>query len=234
MIVEATFKVRPRPERESAVVVACRTRRRGGRRRARGARRASTRCGSRWLAREGCADGPGRRRRRSRSGVGGIAAEVEHGCARCAAVAAGARLPAATVDDGAAFRARLAEFDGEPAAAVLRAATLPTEVGAVLEAAEAAARAARRRRCARWRTPRTASCASPWRAPSTSRRSCRRCARASRPSGGSLVVHRAAPEVKASVDVWGDVGPGRDAHAPHQAGVRPGGVFAPGRFVGGL
>jgi glycolate oxidase FAD binding subunit len=52
--------------------------------------------------------------------------------------------------------------------------------------------------------------------------------------GGSLVVERAWPEVKAALDVWGDPGPAFALMRGVKAAFDPAGILAPGRFVGGL
>jgi glycolate oxidase FAD binding subunit len=229
VIVEATFKVRPRPERESGVLVACRT----------PAIAAAVALAVRdtldplWLevaGSGGLADGPGSGAAVA-AGVAGSAAEVEHGCARVRAVAEAHGCRTTTLDDGAALRIRLGEFDGEPAAAVLRAAMLPAEVGPVLEAAETAGRAhgaaLRTLAHAASGVVRIAVARAEHVAPLV---------RALRPvlesGGGSLVVHRASPEVKAAVDVWGDVGAGRGLMRKIKQAFDPDGVFAPGRTVG--
>ncbi len=137
------------------------------------------------------------------------------------------------MEDGAALRTRLGQFDVEPAAAVLRAATLPGEVGAVLAAVEAAARAhgaaVRTLAHATSGVVRIAVARAGDVAPLV---------RALRPrlehGGGSLVVHRAGPEVKAAVDVWGSRGSGLGLMRRIKETFDPGGIFAPGRFVGGL
>jgi glycolate oxidase FAD binding subunit len=51
--------------------------------------------------------------------------------------------------------------------------------------------------------------------------------------GGSLTLHRAAPAVKAGVDLWGDLGPGRELMRRIKNTFDPDGIFAPGRFVEG-
>src|SRR4029077_4533913 len=73
-------------------------------------------------------------------GLGGLPAAVEHGGALVRELAASRRRRAVPSDDGSALRARLGAFDAHPAAALLRAATLPGTVGATLEAVEEAAR----------------------------------------------------------------------------------------------
>lgn len=231
VIVEATFKLRPRPECESAVVVACRTAAQAG------DVALAVRDGfdPLWLEVAGAGavpEGPGDRAAVV-AGVGGIAAEVEHGCAIVRRAADAAGCHASEVRDGAALRARLADFDVEPAAALLRAATLPDDVGAVLEtvAAEASLAGATIRTLAhaangvvRIAVARDADVA-----PLVARL---------RPrlerAGGSLVVRRAVPAVKASLDVWGEPGDGGALMRRIKDTYDPARVFAPGRFVLGL
>ncbi len=230
VIVEATFKLRPRPEREAAVVIACRT---------------PTEAGDMalvlrdvldplWLevaGSGGLADGPGSGAAVA-AGVGGSAAEVEHGCARLRGVAEARGCRALEVADGAGLRDRLAAFDVVPAAAVLRAGTLPTQVGSVLEAAEAAAREVG----AGMRSLAHAS-AGIVRVAVGRAEHVGPLVHALRPGlesvGGSLVVHRATPDVKRSVDVWGAVGPGLPLMRKIKRAFDPAGLFAPGRFVAG-
>ena len=50
---------------------------------------------------------------------------------------------------------------------------------------------------------------------------------------GSLTLHCAGPAVKAAVDVWGNVGPGRELMRRIKDAFDPDGIFAPGRFVEG-
>jgi FAD/FMN-containing dehydrogenase len=138
-----------------------------------------------------------------------------------------------TLDDAAALRARLAQFDVEPAAAVLRAATLPVEVGPVLEAAQAAARE-------RGTAVRTLAHA----ANGIVRIAVLRPADVEpllsvlrsrlESAGGSLVVQRALPEVKARFDVWGATGSGTELMRRLKAAFDPAGILAPGRFVAGI
>src|SRR5207302_1653638 len=52
--------------------------------------------------------------------------------------------------------------------------------------------------------------------------------------GGPLVIERGGGALKAEVDVWGDPGPGVELMRNLKAAFDPTGVFAPGRFVGGL
>src|SRR5207245_3909367 len=131
VIVEATFKVRPRPVCEEAVVIAARS----------VGAAAETALGVRasdvapfWLEVGGpgaLPEGPGDGAAVV-IGLAGIAEEVAHARARTLDLARARGLRAIGVADGAALRARLADFALEPAAAVLRAAMLPTEVGEFL------------------------------------------------------------------------------------------------------
>jgi glycolate oxidase FAD binding subunit len=231
IIVEATFRLRPRPERESAVVIACRTAAQAGD----VALAVRDAFDPLWLEVAGAGgvpEGPGDGAAVV-VGVGGMAAEVEHGCATARRVAEAAGCRASVVGDGAGLRGRLAAFDVEPAAALLRAATVPDDVGAVLEtvAAEAGVAGA---------TVRTLAHAA---------NGVVRIAVA-RPDGvaplvaglrprlerarGSLVVERATPAVKASLHLWGDVGGGAPLMRRIKETYDPAGIFAPGRFVLGL
>jgi glycolate oxidase FAD binding subunit len=231
VIVEATFKLRPRPERESAVVVACRTAAQAGD----VALTVRAALDPLWLEVAGAGgvpEGPGDGAAVV-AGVGGIAAEVEHGCAAARAVAEAAGCRASVVHDGAALRARLAGFDVEPAAALLRAATVPNDVGPVLETVAAEARLAdatvRTLAHAASGVVRIAVARPADVAPLVARL---------RPrlerERGSLVVQRAAPAVKASLDVWGGAGDGAGLMRRIKETFDPAGVFAPGRFVLGL
>jgi glycolate oxidase FAD binding subunit len=49
--------------------------------------------------------------------------------------------------------------------------------------------------------------------------------------GGSLVVERAPPAVKAGLDVWGDLGPGLRLMQRLKAAFDPSGLFSPGRLL---
>ncbi len=142
--------------------------------------------------------------------------------------------------DGAparALRARLAGFALEPAAAVLRAATLPGALGELLaEITRAAADAGTSLRCAAHAASGVARVAVPDPA------SVAPLVAALRPrlaaAGGSLVVERAAPAVKHALrpfgGVFGDPGAGRTLMRRLKQAFDPGASFAPGRFVAGI
>jgi glycolate oxidase FAD binding subunit len=230
IVVEATFKVRPRPACEAAVIVPC-----AGA--ALAAEAALAAMGGAvpplWLE----VAGPGVLAETDGAavavGFGGVAEEVRAGAGAVRGIAGTRGRDAVEVADGAALRARLGAFPAAPAAAVLRAATLPAEVGRVLEAAEAAAAGAGARvRClahAAAGVVRVAVADAAGVAPLV---------RALRPAleagGGSLVVERASADAKRGLDVWGDVGPGLPLMRALKAAFDPAAVLAPGRFVGGL
>ena len=233
VIVEATFKVRPRPEREEAVVIACRNAEEAADIAA-GALDAAV--PPLWLEVAGAgslAEGPGDGAA-AVIGLGGTADEVAHG----REIAMRASRRAIAVADGAGLRARLSAFPVEPAAAVLRAATLPADVGAVLAGAERAARDV-------GAAVRTVAHAANGvvRVAVADERSVPALVRALRPAreaaGGSLVVERARPAVKdalaaAGLDVWGDPGPGYELMRRLKAAFDPARLLSPGRFVRGL
>jgi glycolate oxidase FAD binding subunit len=230
VIVEATFKVRPRPVCAEAVSIATRS-----------PREAADIAfallddpqvvpywlevvGSGVLDRDGAA---------AVVGIAGIAEEVAHARARVLESARTHRLEAMTIADGDRLRLRLGAIPGEPAAAVLRAAMLPADVGEFMERTAAVAHAADARsltiahaangvvRIVVEQPNAVASLISALRPALETR-------------GGSFVVERAWPSVKASLDVWGDASPGLPLMRRLKEAFDPAGIFAPGRFVGGL
>jgi glycolate oxidase FAD binding subunit len=50
-------------------------------------------------------------------------------------------------------------------------------------------------------------------------------------AGGSLVVREAAPDIKSSLDVWGDIGSSLGLMKRIKAGFDPGNILNPGRFI---
>jgi len=232
VIVEATFKVRPRPAAEEAIVVACRTAREAAD--AALAVRDSD-VAPLWLevaGAGGLAEGPGEGAALV-VGLGGIAEEIAEARACVQRIAESLRLRAAMVSGGTALRARLGAFPVEPAVAVLKAATLPAEVGAVMERIAAAAREqGTAARCL------AHASSGVIRAAITEPAAVAPLVQALRPTleraGGSLTIERAAPTVKRGVEVWGDPGPGLPLMRSVKAAFDPSGVFAPGRYVGGL
>src|SRR5262249_19494114 len=128
-IVEATFKVRPRPACEEAVVIACRT------------VEAAADAALALLAGPvepfwieivgpgGLPEGPGEAAGVV-VGVAGLEEEVAEARRRVLEHTRARGLGAIPVADGAALRADLGGFAVRPAAAVLRAAMLPSDLGA--------------------------------------------------------------------------------------------------------
>ena len=219
-IVEATFKVRPRPAREEALVIACRDA-------ADAAELASSFLDADappfWIEIDGTDDGPVA----VSVGLAGIEDEVLH--AREIARRIAARRALRAVDDAAVRRAELVDFGGGSFAAVLRAAVLPREIGDVLVALTKAGIPLRFEAHAASGVVRAAIRDAAAVAPLV---------RSLRPGiearGGSLVVERAVPAVKQEVDVWGGPGPALALMRGVKAALDPAGVFAVGRFVGGI
>jgi glycolate oxidase FAD binding subunit len=230
VIVEATFKLRPRPAHEMALLIDCPS------------PAAATEVALEVLASPvpplwlelagagGFAGEPGVGAALA-VGLGGMREEVAEGEAAVEAVARAGGLP---VTQGAVgLRACLADFPLAPGAAVLRAGVLPSEVGTVIDALSAAARAAdARMRCVARAANGVvrAAVAEPDRVPPI--------VEAMRPrieaGGGSLVVERAPPAVKRVLDVWGSPGPGLPLMRGIKSALDPSNRLAPGRFVGGI
>jgi len=243
VIVEATFKVRPIPEHEAAVLVTCPT----------FADAAALALTVRdlvdplWIEIAGpgvLGDGPV-----LAVGAGGLAAEVDAACAAASELARSRGWDARRDDAGAALRLRLGQAvdanEGVAAhgsrpgldqatgdaermvgtCAVLRAATLPTELGRVMQrlhdegglrmtahAASGVVRAALARPDA---TKGVVTALRPL----------------LQSTGGTFVVERAPADAKRDVDVWGDPGPGRALMARIRQTFDPASIFSPGRFV---
>ncbi len=222
-IVEATFKVRPRPAREEAVVIACRSIETA----------ADTALAVMsgavepfWLeiaGPGGLPEGPGEAAGVV-VGIAGLAEEVADARARVLGQQGGL-----AVADGAGLRGVLGAFPAAPAAAVLRGSMLPTEVGAFMAQAACAGAAVRCLGHAANGVVRVAVAETD---------AVPRLVATLRPElearGGSLVVERATPAVKARVDVWGNPGPGGALMRAVKQAFDPAATFAPGRFVGGL
>ena len=225
ILIEATFKVRPRPEREEAVVITC----------------ASARTAAEiaivvretidplWLELRG----PGGVGEFGPLpvvvvGMGGNATEVADARSRVLAAVVGRQTT--VVAEGAALRARLGHFPLEPAAAVLRAAVLPTVVGAVLDTIEHAAGSA-----VRYAAHATSGIV---RIAVAGAEAVPVLLDVLRPvvetGGGALVVERATPVVKVGLDVWGPPPGGMELMRRVKDTFDPAGILAPGRFVGGL
>jgi glycolate oxidase FAD binding subunit len=225
VIVEATFKVRPRPPCEEALLVSCAS-----------MGDAATTALALWdgpvapFWLEVIAPGvfPGEVDGAAVAvGLAGIAEEVADGCERMSALVRARGQRAAIVADAPGLRCRLADFPRGPAAAVLRAAALPTEVGALMEQLTAHG------------LPAVAHAASgvvrvAVEAPDAVRPLVQVLRPALERRGGSLVVARSVPAVKAALDVWGEPGPGFALMQGIKQTFDPHRLLAPGRFVGGL
>jgi glycolate oxidase FAD binding subunit len=220
VVVEATFKVRPKPEVESAALLPART----------PAEAATVALAVRdvidplWLEagvfRDQCC---------AVVGLGGIPAEVSAARRSIEAVAARHRAIVDWRDEGTVVRRMIGGFGVEPAAATIRVSVLPGDVPfAMTKIARAAGG-----------VPVLASVASGVvRARLDDPASVQAAVTALRasiePRGGFVVVERAVPEVKRAVDVWGNPGEGLALMRRVKATFDPAGIFAPGRFVGGI
>jgi glycolate oxidase FAD binding subunit len=159
-------------------------------------------------------------------GVGGSAAWVDVAMDRVASAAA--PLGAVAVCSGAEARAAHAASRGGPAAAIVRVASLPTELGPLLERVLGAhgplrVVASAPAGVAYLGVPHAAATAPLVRA-----------LREHAPPGSLVVVERGVPEAKRQVDVWGEMGAAVDLMRGIKRAFDPAGVFAPGRFVAGL
>ncbi len=220
VVVEATFKVRPRPELEEAALMYAGTL--GG--------AADVALAVRdvldplWLEAGTLERGPG-----VAVGVGGIAPEIA--AARHTIEWVGARGCVAVewTRDGAALRRRLGAFPAAPALAVVRTSVLPTEVGATM---------AELRRISGDVPVLSHVANGVVRARLDDPEALRRILAELRPAieaaGGFVVVERARPDAKRRVDVWGHLGPDLALMRRVKAAYDPRGIFAPGRFVGGM
>lgn len=226
VIVEATFKVRPRPERETAVVVRCRTIEEAGEL----ALAVRDLLDPTWLEVGSAGWAPAAEDPEVIVGLAGLAPEVEEAEDRLRTLVASRRLHHEEVAGGATLRRRCADFETGAGAALLRATGLATEVAGILAAAEEAARGLGTRvRC-------LAHAANGIVRIAVDDRACvgplvERLRPSREAAGGSLVVWRAGPEVKRALSVWGDLGQGAGLMRRLRAASDPGGILAPGRLL---
>ena len=224
VIVEATFKVRPRFRAEQAVIVrvpnladACAV-----------AMRLRDVVEPTWLevvspgsllsgAAETCVI----------AGMGGPAAWVEQAVATALRAADG--YAAAARSDGAALRRSVADLMLRPAAAIVRVSALPADVGGFMPPA-----------CARLARAGLAVDVTMHAANGVSRIAIAQPEhvprvldelRASVPKSGSVVVERAGAAVKTTVDVWGSLGDAAPLMARLKRACDPANLFAPGRLI---
>lgn len=220
VVVEATFKVKPRPERESAVTVTCPTLAEA----AELALVVRDAVDPLWIEIAGV--GVLGETAVLAVGAGGIAAEVDAACGTVEGLARPRGWDAVRVEDGAALRLRLVDLGSSRDLTTLRAATLPSEVGGIMERLQQRSPTVRQVAHAASGVVRAAVADPDDVAPLVT---------ALRPvleaGGGSFVVERAPMAVKRHLDVWGDPGPGGGLMARVRQAFDPAGIFAPGRFV---
>jgi len=250
VIVEATFKVRPQPEREAVVVVPCPTLGDA----AELALAVRDVVDPLWIEVAGpgmVSDVPV-----LVVGAGGIAAEVDAACEAAAELARSRRWQATRDDQGAAIRLRLGRLGyaddaitavgardadtastseiraAAPHPTVLRASTLPGALGPIMERLqrEAASAGATLRLVAHAASGVVrAAIADP--DPAATRHFVTALRPVLEAAGGAFVVERAPHAVKQGLDVWGSPGPGRGLMARVRQAFDPAGIFSPGRFV---
>jgi glycolate oxidase FAD binding subunit len=220
VIVETTFKVRPRPAREEAGVFAASSHA-GAAALALALRNALDPL---WLEAGSLVDGIG-----AAVGVAGSEAEVTAARRTIERIAQAQGASLRWYADGAAVRRTLGELAVVPSAATLRASVLPTDVGWIMERlrelaghvpvlAHAMSGVARARLADGDRVGAVVERLRPELAA----------------RGGFLVVERARPEVKRGLDLWGSPGEGLELMRRVKSAFDPRGLFAPGRYVGGI
>jgi len=220
VVVDATFKVQPRPEREAAAVFPTATAVDA----AAIALAVRDRFDPLWLEAGTLDDGVG-----AAVGIAGIAAEIAAAREMLEAIARGEHRELRWLDDGARLRRTLADFPVRRPATVLRASVLPTDVGATMT----------RLRELAGDVPVLAHVANgvvhaQLADPSNVSRVLVELRRELAGRGGFVVVERAGPDVKAGLDVWGDPGEGLALMRRVKETFDPHATFAPGRYVGGL
>lgn len=230
IVLDATFKVRPRPAREGALEVRCA----GPKEACQLALDMRDACEPFWLQITGGIDGW-----TLHAGAGGRAEDVEASLDSYRRLAEQRGAQPATVPDAGGRRHALADAAAIPERVVLRAGTLPTETARTLEAFRAAATDL---------AGDTTFLADPVfgvvRAslPGDATGRLGDLVRRLRPTleraGGTLVVEQASGEAKRSLaedlDVWGDPGPALPLLRRLKEAFDPDARLAPGRYVGGL
>lgn len=231
ILVEVTWKVRPKPACEAAVVIACASAEAAG----------DTALALRDLVEPAWLEAAGMRALADGVGDGaavavglmGVSEEVAAAHAKVMEWAARAGQRAVGVNDGAALRFRLAEFAVDPAAAVLRCGTLPTDVGAVMALAERTARdAGGAARCLAHAANGVVRVAVEREGAIVPVLDALRAHVAG--LGGNVVVERIAAGLRSGVDTWGPLSGDAALARGIRAAFDPAGVFASGRGPGGL
>jgi glycolate oxidase FAD binding subunit len=221
ILVEATFKVRPRPEHERAGVVTTPSHD------AAAALALALRSAMDpfWLA---VGDLPGRRVGVA-VGIAGTATALRGAADTVEQVVRRAGGAVEWEDDGAPSRRALAEFASRPCVALLRTSVLPTDVAWAMERIAAHAGS----------VPRLGHVAvgvvyALLDDAASAVRVVDRLRAEVEPRGGAVVVESAQATVKRAVDVWGNPGEGLALMRGIKAAFDPHGIFAPGRHVGGI
>ncbi|HZR80191.1 MAG TPA: FAD-binding oxidoreductase [Candidatus Binatia bacterium] len=240
VVVSATFKLRPRPPLERAIAVDCEDLDQA----ALVALAVRDALDPLWLAIEVPAESEGHPAPAASSaaaraivGVAGIAAEVEDAVMRVERVAGVRGLASHPIAGATAVREDLASFPLRPAAAVLRASTLPGSVAACSRALVDAA-ASEGTRVAILADVATGVLRALVPAPRAVAPLVRRLRPALVAGGGYLVVERASPVVKqllvGDADAWGDVGGGLELMRGVKTAFDPARLLSPGRMPGGI
>ncbi len=233
IIVDATFKVRPRPQHEGALEISCSD----GAYAAGLALELRDTCEPFWLqiANDGAPPKPWR----VIVGAGGRHEEVVAAVESYRATAEARGALSRTVPNAAEVRRDLADASAQLAHVVLKAATLATRVGAWLDVLETAA--VRVGATPRFHADLVCGVIR-MSIDSGSAENLGELVAELRPrfedEGGSLIVERATSTQKEGLSevggVWGDPGPGLSLMRGLKEAFDPAGRLAPGRYVGGL
>lgn len=233
VIVDATFKVRPRPQHEGAIEITCESERQAADLSLR-LRDASEPFWLQIANDAGTATGW-----RVLAGAGGREEDVASALEQYRSIALSVSALTRPFPDAAQIRHEVADASAHPDNIVLRVATLPTRIGDVL--ADLSREAGRIGSVPRLHADPISGVVRAGIHPDASEHLAELVSEL-RPKlerdGGSLVVERATPTQKKQLaeagDVWGEPG----AALPLMRGLKeafdPASRFAPGRFVGGL
>lgn len=230
IVLDATFKVRPRPTVESAV----RMQTQGPAAAAKVAFAARDAAEPFWLQISGSDAGW-----QVVAAAGGRPEDVDATLEAHRRVAQNHGLETSLIPDAAATRHELADAAALPGDIVLRAAILSSETAHVLDLLSSAA-AQNGTRATFLADPLggVVRAALPAEAGESARRMILDLRPRLESSGGHLILERAAARDKRALadehDVWGDPGPGLPLMQRLKANFDPTGQLAPGRFVGGI
>ena len=221
IIVEVTFKVRPRPAREAAIVIACGSAEEA----ADAALRLRDLVEPYWLVAASAGVLPTALAPGAAVVVGLAGIEEEISAHRDAVMADTHHThhTAIVVDDAVALRRVLADFPALPASAVLRCATLPTDIGTVVRTAEHAAIGGTAR-CVAHVVNGIAFVAIDGDAAVTATIPALRALVAE--THGGVIIDRAAPAVKQALDTYGPLGDGATLMRAVRTQFDPASLFA--------